>query len=153
MAIPPDVGDVAPDFTLASTDGDVRLAERLRDGHVLLVFYPGDNTPVCTKQLCDYRDNLEVFNELGVQVFAINPQKLRSHERFAAKYELPFPLLADEGGGVCEAYGARNFLGQAKRALVLVGRDGRIKYRRVDLPVFRRTADELRDVIGDLGLP
>ncbi len=152
MAAVPDVGDPAPDFTLPSTDGEVALGDRLQAGPVLLVFYPGDNTPVCTKQLCDYRDNLEVFTDLGVQVLAINPQKIRSHERFADKHAFPFPLLADAGGAVCKAYGALNFIGQAKRALVLVGQDGAIAYRRVDVPIFRRTAADLEEVLGGLDL-
>ena len=84
MAIRP--GDSAPDFTLASTQGEVTLSKLLGAGDVLLVFYPGDDTPVCTKQLCDYRDNLAVFGELGVQVLAINPQELASHQAFADKY-------------------------------------------------------------------
>ena len=152
MAAVPDIGDPAPDFTLPSTEGDVALADRLKAGPVLLVFYPGDNTPVCTKQLCDYRDNLDVFADLRVQVLAVNPQKMRSHEKFAAKHDFPFPLLADAGGAVCKAYGALNFLGQAKRALVLIGTDGGILYRQVDIPLFRRTADELAEVLAECDL-
>ena len=152
MPAAPDVGDPAPDFTLASTDGDVTLADCLKDGPVLLVFYPGDNTPVCTKQLCDYRDHPDAFGDLGVQVLALNPQKLRSHEKFARKHDFPFPLLADAGGDVCRAYGALNFLGQAKRALVLVDRDGCIAYRQTDFPLFHRSAEELQDIIADLDL-
>ncbi len=152
MASGPDVGDVAPDFALASTAGKIQLSERLKQGAVLLVFYPGDDTPVCTRQLCDYRDNLSVFADLGVEVLALNPQSLASHEAFAKKHCLPFPLLADGDREVCRAYGAAGLLGMTKRALVLVGRDGRVKYRRTDLPVFRRTAAELRQVIARLDL-
>ena len=152
MASIPDVGDAAPDFSLPSTAGGIRLSERLKQGAVLLVFYPGDDTPVCTRQLCDYRDNLSVFADLGVEVLALNPQSLASHEAFAKKHRLPFPLLADPDREVCRAYGAVGLLGMTKRALVLVGRDGRVKYRRTDLPVFRRTADELRQVIARLDL-
>ena len=83
MGRTPDVGDRAPDFELSSTQGEISLAVRLEKSDVLLVFYPGDDTPVCTKQLCDYRDNLSVFSDLGVDVLAINPQSLRSHEKFA----------------------------------------------------------------------
>lgn len=146
-----DVGDAAPDFRLPSTRGEIALSERLADGPVLLVFYPGDDTPVCTRQLCNYRDHLAVFADLGVQVLALNPQSLASHEAFASKHRLPFPLLSDEGGAVCRAYGALNFLGMAKRALVLVGRDGRVAWRRTDLPVFHRSADDIRDALA--GLP
>lgn len=146
------VGDPAPDFTLPSTQGTVTLSDRWRERAVLLVFYPGDDTPVCTKQLCDYRDNLSVFGDLGVDVLAVNPQRLKSHEKFATKYDLPFPLVSDEDREMCRAYDAVGLLGMTKRALVLVGRDGRIKWQRSDLPVFRRTAEELHEVIGKLEL-
>jgi len=152
MARAPDVGDSAPEFSLQSTDGPVVLSERLRAGPLLLVFYPGDDTPVCTKQLCNYRDNLDVFRDLGVQVLAVNPQSLESHERFAKKHSLPFPLLADTQKTVCRAYGALGLLGMAKRALVLIGRDGRIVWRRSDLPIFHRSADDLREAISELSL-
>lgn len=152
MSQSPDVGERAPDFTLPSTAGPVSLKERLGKRAVLLVFYPGDDTAVCTKQLCDYRDNLAVFSDLGVDVLAVNPQSLESHERFAKKHQLPFPLLSDADKEVCRSYGALGLLGMAKRALVLVGRDGTICWRRTDLPVFRRSADELREVIAGLDL-
>ena len=150
MASIPDVGDLAPDFTLPATGGTVTLSERLKQRAALLVFYPGDDTPVCTRQLCDYRDNLAVFADLGVDVLALNTQSVASHEKFAKKHALPFPLLADEDGSVCRDYGARGLLGMTKRALVLIGKDGRVLWRRTDLPMFRRSAEELRDVIEGL---
>ena len=152
MAETPDVGDPAPDFSLPSTQGAISLKNRLESRAVLLVFYPGDDTPVCTKQLCDYRDNLSVFTDLDVDVIAVNPQPLDSHEAFAKKFSLPFPLAADEDKSVCRAYGTLSFLGYAQRALVLIGRDGKIKYKRSDFPMFRRSADELRTVISGLAL-
>jgi peroxiredoxin Q/BCP len=150
VASGPDVGDRAPDFELESTEGPVRLSERLEKSAVLLVFYPGDDTPVCTRQLCDYRDNLDVFRGLGVDVLAVNPQSLASHRAFAEKHDLPFPLCADEDKAVCRAYGAVGLLGMTRRALFLVDRQGVVRYRKVDLPVFRRTADELREALGGL---
>lgn len=150
MARPPAAGDTAPDFTLPSTEGDVTLSERCRDRSVLLVFYPGDDTPVCTRQLCDYRDHLEDFAELGVDVLAINPQSLASHVRFAEKHRLPFPLLSDADKRVCRAYGALGLLGTAKRALVLVGPGRRVRYSRSDLPIFHRSASELEELIAEL---
>jgi peroxiredoxin len=146
-----EIGDRAPDFTLPSTQGEITLAQQLEKGSVLLVFYPGDDTPVCTRQLCDYRDNLAVFGDLGVQVLGINPQSLSSHERFATKHDLPFPLMSDSDKATCRAYGAIGFLGMTKRALVLIGPDGRVRWQRSDLPIFHRSAAELRDAISDLG--
>jgi peroxiredoxin Q/BCP len=152
VASGPDVGDLAPDFTLESTQGPVKLSERLEKSAVLLVFYPGDDTPVCTRQLCDYRDNLGEFRGLGVEVLAVNPQPMASHERFAEKHGLPFPLCSDPDKRVCNAYGASGLLGMTRRALFLVDRNRRVRYRKVDLPIFRRTADELREVLAGLDL-
>ncbi len=150
MAKGPEVGEIAPPFTLESTQGTITLGDRLSQSSVLLVFYPGDDTPVCTKQLCDYAGHLGYFVGLEVDVLPINSQSLESHERFATKHGLPFPLLSDPDGGVVRAYGARGLLGMTKRALVLVGRDGRILWRRTDLPMFHRSAEELREVISGL---
>ena len=146
------VGNRAPDFTLPSTEGAISLSERLKTQAVLLVFYPGDDTPVCTKQLCDYRDHLSQFGDLGVDVLALNPQSLESHERFAKKHGLSFPLLSDADRSVCRDYDAVGLLGMTKRALVLIGKDGAIRWRRSDLPIFRRTAEQLREVISELEL-
>jgi peroxiredoxin Q/BCP len=145
-------GELALDFTLPSTDGDITLSERLSQRAVLLVFYPGDDTPVCTRQLCDYRDNLKIFSDLAVDVLAINSQSLESHERFAKRHALPFPLLSDADKAVCRSYGAVGLLGTTKRVLVLIDRDGRIRWRCSDLPIFRRSAEEIREVISDLRL-
>jgi peroxiredoxin len=150
MSKGPQVGDPAPDFTLPSTAGELTLSAKLAAGPVLLVFYPGDDTPVCTRQLCNYRDNLDVFSDLDIQVVAINPQSESSHDKFANKHDLPFPLVSDAGGAVCKAYGAVNFLGMAKRALVLVGRDGQVRWRRSDLPIFHQSADDIRDALAEL---
>ena len=150
MAKPPAVGATAPEFVLPSTQGEVRLSQRCKDKSVLLVFYPGDDTPVCTKQLCDYRDHLGVFEDLGVDVLGINPQSLASHEKFAEKHGLSFPLLSDEDKSVCREYGALGLLGMAKRALVLVGSDQTVRWSRVDLPIFHRSASELEEVIEGL---
>ncbi|HTO54760.1 MAG TPA: peroxiredoxin [Myxococcota bacterium] len=148
----PEVGDRAPDFSLASNRGPLQLSALLRKGPVLLVFYPGDDTPVCTKQLCNYRDNLGVFDKLGIQVVALNPQSEESHGKFADKHRLPFPVAADAGGTVTRAYGARGLLGMTKRALVLVGRDGKIAWRKTDFPIFYETADDVRSAVERLSL-
>jgi peroxiredoxin len=150
VASNPSVGDRAPEFELPSTEGTIALADRLAERSVLLVFYPGDDTPVCTKQLCDYRDHLDVFSNLDVDVLGINPQSLKSHRRFAKKHALPFPLLSDADKSVCRAYGAIGLLGMTKRALVLIGRDGRIRWQRTDLPIFHQSASDLEAQLGEL---
>ena len=150
MARPPDVGDPAPDFTLHSTEGPVHLSERVREGAVLLVFFPKDDTLVCTRQLCNYRDNLILFEELGVELIAINHDPLETHRAFAEKHKFPFPLCSDAERKVCNAYGALGDLWKLRRVLVLIGEDGRVWWRHSELRAFYRKADELRRVIAEL---
>jgi peroxiredoxin len=149
MAVP-DVGDPAIDFTLPSTKGDVRLQALLRRGDVLLVFHPKDNTLVCTRQLCNYRDNLSCFEDLGVQLVAINDDSLETHVAFAKKYDFPFPLASDVKRIVCHRYGVLLDLFKLRRALILIGEDGRIWWRHSELRLFHRSAAELREVIEEL---
>ena len=148
----PDVGDHAVDFTLPTTHGSVQLSERLREGAVLLIFYPRDQTLICTRQLCNYRDNLSTFEDLDVQLLAINHDSLDSHEAFANKYEFPFPLATDKDRTVCHAYGALLDLFKSRRLLVLIGEDGRVWWRHAELRLFHQTADDLRKVIEELQL-
>jgi peroxiredoxin len=146
----PDVGDFAVDFTLPSTKGSMSLSTLLRDGAVLLIFYPRDHTLVCTRQLCNYRDHLSSFDELGVQLLAINDDPLETHRAFTQKYDFPFPLASDPERKVLHAYGVLLDLFKLRRSLVLVGEDGRIWWRHSELRVFHRSADELRGVIEEL---
>jgi len=100
-----DVGDIAPEFELRGTGNrDYRL-EQCRGHWVVLAFYPGDFTPVCTRQFCSYRDAADRLDELDATVWGISPQSLDSHERFRTKYELTVPLLADPEREVIRAYG------------------------------------------------
>ena len=95
----------APDFALPATDGStVRLSE-LRGKKVVLYFYPKDDTPGCTKEACSFRDNLGVLQDMGVVVLGVSPDSVASHQKFAQKYGLTFPLLADEGAQVATLYG------------------------------------------------
>ncbi|WP_037568798.1 peroxiredoxin [Phaeacidiphilus oryzae] len=114
MAKTPEVGAVAPDFTLPSVllsgpDGSPQRGELTLSEHrgrpLVLVFYPGDDTPVCTRQLCSYTSELAGFAEVGAEVWAISPQGLDSHEAFARKHGLAFPLLADTGRETARRYG------------------------------------------------
>lgn len=151
MARVPAIGEFAPDFSLDSTHGAVTLSDRVRAGGlVLLVFYPRDHTLVCTRQLCNYRDNLSMFTSFGVDLLAINDDSLESHAAFSEKYRFSFPLLSDRTGWVCRTYGALALPWRVKRTLVLIGDDGRVWWRHSELALFRRKADELRQVISEL---
>ncbi|MGH3301910.1 MAG: peroxiredoxin [Streptosporangiaceae bacterium] len=140
MAKTPEIGQVPPDFTLPGvelTDGQVSQTEHtLSQQHgqpLVLAFYPGDNTAVCTKQLCSYTSGLESFTGFGAQVWAISPQGLASHEQFARKYGLAFPLLADEGLAVSRRYGiALGGLG-LRRSVFIVDGDGVLRWKHVTL--------------------
>ena len=121
-------GDVAPPFTLAGTGGtDVRLSD-LRGAPVVLVFYPGDDTPVCTVQLNSYNDDLAHFQDLGAALLGISPQGVDSHEAFAAAQGFSFPLLADTDKAVGAAYGVLGPLGFYRRSVFVVDADGVIRY-------------------------
>ena len=127
MARSPQVGEQAPDFELPGTDGPFRLSDH-RGERVVLLFYPGDNTPVCTRQMCSYRDRPQEFANLGATVVGISAQDLASHKDFIAKHSLTLPLLADTDRNVAEAYGASGTLG-TKRAAIIVDEDGIVRYR------------------------
>lgn len=140
-------GDEAPDFALDDeAGGTFRLSER--DGRwTLLVFYPGDDTPVCTRQLCEYRDGIEEFDGLGVDVIGISADDAESHRRFKEKRELPFTLLSDPDLAVAERYGCRGALGM-KRGVFLVDPERVVRYAHVEsLALFRRRREELLEVI------
>jgi len=114
------VGDPAPDFTLPGTGGrDWSLAE-FRGRPVVLVFYPGDGTPVCTEQLREYNAGLQQLDGLGAQVLALSPQDVDSHERFRAEHGFQFPLLADTDKAVGQAYGIIGPLGFYRRSIFVV---------------------------------
>ena len=128
MAKRPEVADPAPDFELDGTNGRFKLSDH-RGERVVLLFYPGDNTAVCTKQFCSYRDNAEAFGALDATAVGISSQSVESHEGFTAKHELNVPLLADEGGEVAKEYGAHAPLVGTKRAVVIVDEEGVVRYR------------------------
>ncbi len=128
MAKHPNVGDPAPDFELDGTGGRFKLSDH-RGERVVLLFYPGDNTAVCTKQFCSYRDNAEAFGALDATVVGISSQSLESHRGFSAKHELNVPLLADESGDVAKLYGAHAPVVGTKRAVIVVDEEGVVRHR------------------------
>jgi peroxiredoxin Q/BCP len=144
------VNDKAPQFVLSDDQGgQFSLAEQAGQ-KTLLVFYPGDNTPVCTKQLCDYRDGVEAFAGLGVKVVGISDDSAESHRKFRQKYDLPFTLLTDPGLEVAALYDSKGMLGM-KRSVFLVDEAGVIRYLHIEsVALFRRKREELLDAIRKL---
>lgn len=142
--------DKAPLFVLPDDQGgQFSLAEQV-GRKVLLVFYPGDDTPVCTKQLCDYRDGVEAFAGLGVEVVGISNDSAESHRRFREKHGLPFTLLTDADLEVAALYDSKGMLGM-KRSVFLIDEQGDIRYLHIEsVALFRRKRDELLDVIRKL---
>src|SRR3954470_6829271 len=124
----PKVGDPAPDFALEGTDGRFRLSEH-RGERVVLLFYPGDDTPVCTRQFCSYRDRAEDFTALDATVVGISANSLESHRGFTRRNSLTVPLLADEDGSVAKAYGVWRGPLKTKRAVVIVDEKGIVRHR------------------------
>ena len=122
------LGDTAPAFTLPGTGGrNYSLAEYLGTP-VVLVFYPGDNTAVCTKQLCSYTRSIDEFKSVGAQVLGISPQSVDSHEQFSDKHGFGFPLLADTNKEVAGRYGVLGPLGYLRRSVFVVDGMGIIRY-------------------------
>jgi len=145
-----EVGDKAPDFILQDDQGGKFKLSGQRGQKLLLVFYPGDNTPVCTRQLCDYRDGVESFAGLGVNVVGISNDGAESHRKFKAKHQLPFTLLSDPDLRVAGQYGCKGLLGM-KRAVFLLDEAGVIRYMHIEtLALFRRTREELLQIIAGL---
>ena len=127
------VGQEAPPFELPGTGGRTYRLADYADTGVILAFYPGDFTPVCTKQFCSYRDDGDRIEALGMPMLGISPQSVESHERFAEQHGLRVPLLFDEGKRVARAYGALGPGGFIRRSIFLVGADGKVSYRHVAL--------------------
>jgi len=122
------VGDRAPEFTLSGTGGRTYSLADFRGKPVVLVFYPGDDTPVCTKQLNTYNNELDEFTQVGAQVLAISAQDVASHEKFAGKHNFQFPLLADPDKTVAGLYGTLGPLGFPRRSVFVVDGGGVIRY-------------------------
>ncbi len=139
------VGTPAPAFRLADQTGATVELAALRGRPVVLVFYPGDDTTICTKQLCEIRDDWGQFERLGTVVFGVNGQGPGAHAKFLAKYRFPFPLLVDSGWEVCRAYQCG--WGLVRRTVYVIGPDGRIAYAQRGKP---STAEIVTAVEGSL---
>lgn len=161
-----DLGDVAPDFELPGTDGKTFKLSGHRGKNVVLAFYPGDATTVCTKQFCSYRDNSERIDQLDAEVIGISPQSVDSHERWVEEQELNLPLLADEDLAVSKSYGVTGWLGPLarftelnetpggryiQRAIFVIDGEGIVRYRHVSRTGSTfQTVDDLERAVAAL---
>jgi thioredoxin-dependent peroxiredoxin len=148
MAKTPQVGEQAPDFELSGTEGSFKLSEH-RGERVVLLFYPGDNTPVCKRQFCSYRDRADDFAALDATVVGISAQGLDSHQGFIEKNSLTVPLLADVEKVVGKAYSA-----SGKRAVVIIDEQGVVRHRHDHrLGLDYQSVDDLRSALDALPSP
>lgn len=150
MAKTPQVGDAAPDFELAGTEGPFRLSEH-RGERVVLLFYPGDETPTCTRQFCSYRDRPADMSALDATVVGISHQDLDSHRRFSDNHGLNVPLLADVDKAVARSYGVSAPILGTRRAAIVIDEDGIVRHRHVHaLGLDFQDADELHAALAAL---
>ena len=150
MAKTADVGDIAPDFELEGTHGTFRLADQ-RGQRVVLLFYPGDFTPVCTRQFCSYAERADDMSELDAVVVGLSAQDVDSHVKFVDRHGIPVPLLADTDKAVAKAYGVSAPLLGTRRGVVIVDEDGRIAHRDVSgLGLGYASVDSLREALERL---
>ena len=148
MSIPA-VGDPAPELALPDETGTVHRLSDQRGRWTVLYFYPKDDTPGCTKEACSFRDDLAQLEKQGAKVVGISVDDTASHARFAEKYHLPFPLLADKNGQVADSYGALRNLALikiAKRYTFLIDPDGNIAKTYLDVDTSRHS----QEIIDDL---
>ncbi len=131
--MPLPAGKTAPDFELPDEAGRVRRLSDFRGGPVILYFYPADDTPGCTKEACNFRDDYSAYKKAHVTILGVSPDSVQSHGKFKTKYALPFTLLADVGHAICSKYGVwgpKKFMGRefegVLRTTFLIDRDGRI---------------------------
>jgi peroxiredoxin Q/BCP len=151
VSSPPEVGDQAPDFTLPGIQNgerrDYSLSE-YRGRKVVLAFYPGDDTPGCTRQMCSYRDEFAVFEGLQAVLLGISPQDVDSHERWAQKRNLQFPLLADTDRSVARAYGCAAPVIGIRRSVYVVDGEGVLRYK--DMKLIGATFEKADKLAGIL---
>lgn len=141
------VGCIAPDFELKDARQKTWRLSDHRGKVVTLVFYPKDETPVCTRQMCSMRDRWSEYEATGAEVVAISVGSVESHKAFADRHNLPQRLLADEQGEVTRLYNVKSLLGGSKRAIFVIDQKGVIRYFKSVLPIFRPADDEVLKII------
>jgi len=148
-------GIPAPDFELLDDTNTKRKLSDFRGKNIILYFYPADDTPGCTKEACNFRDDYSAYEKAGVVILGVSPDDVESHVKFKKKFQLQFPLLADEGHVICDLYGVwgpKKFLGKeyegVLRTTFLIDENGNIKkvYENV------RPAEHSNQLLADLGL-
>lgn len=136
-------GETTTDFTLKDGDGNTWSLSDHRGTTVVLLFYPGDSTPVCTRQMCSVRDHWSEYQATGAEVVGISTDTVESHQGFAEKHSLPLRLLSDPDGKVSAQYGMKSWLpGRSARGVVVIDKDGKIAYSKVQPVSLFRPADE-----------
>ena len=147
------VGRPAPDFTLPDADGGRWRLSDHRGRVVVLLFYPRDETPVCTRQMCSLRDRWADYQQTGAEVVGISTDPPDSHLKFAEHHRLPLHLLSDPGGRVAKIFGAASWIpGRAARAVVVIGSDGTVRHLKTEpLSLFRPSDDEVLSAIRAAG--
>lgn len=152
--MPPASGEPAPDFSLDGVEGGVRRTFTLADARgsaLVLAFYPGDDTMTCTRQLCSYQGNLGLLTGLGAKLWGISPQDVESHEKFAKKRGLEFPLLADPRREAIKAYGVNGPLGHVKRSVFVLDQAGVVRWAHVStLGITYQDSEAIADVLRSL---
>ncbi|MGI8409036.1 MAG: peroxiredoxin [Pyrinomonadaceae bacterium] len=137
------IGDNAPDFTLRDGDGKDWTLNDQKGKTVVLLFYPGDNTPVCTKQFCSVRDHWSEYQATGAEVVGISTDSVESHKGFAEKNELPLRLLSDPDRSVSTKYDMKSWLpGRSARGVVVINKDGKIAYTKAEAVSLFKPSDE-----------
>ncbi|NJL42337.1 MAG: peroxiredoxin [Pseudanabaena sp. SU_2_4] len=138
-----EIGQKAPDFTLPSDRGDITLSCYQGKTNVLLAFYPGDFTPVCTSEMQCFADDWTKFRELGAEILGVSTDPIEKHIEFSKKLGLEFPLLSDRNKEVSQLYGVAGLFG-SKRAYFIIDIHGIVNYKHIEfLPVFKREDSEL----------
>ena len=143
------LGTEAPDFTLPDGEGNSWTLSEQRGKVVVMLFYPGDETPICTRQMCSLRDRWDDYMATGAEVVGISTDSVASHQKFASNHELPLRLLSDADQSVANLYGARSLIpGKVARSVFVIDANGIIRHRKVQpLGLFRPKDDEVLGAI------
>lgn len=137
------IGRIAADFTLKDGDGSEWRLSNYKGRTVVLLFYPGDNTPVCTAQMCSVRDHWSEYQATGAEVVGISTDTVESHKGFTEKNQLPLRLLSDSDRKVSELYDMKSWLpGRSARGVVVIDGDGKVAYHKVQTVSLFRPADD-----------